>query len=416
MSELAGYLSTKNEQGRFERHLCILKDKKFLVYPIFDGKFPLCSIDIGPNVIISKNIEYNLGIDITSDGNTKTYYATNQCTYNLWYTVLSSCSIVHFPITISDFSIIATIGQGFFGKVRLVQKKDTQEYYALKSIQKHKLHEMQKLHTIMYERNSLCQVNSEFVVQLYYAFQSDRKVYFCLEYVPGGTLFSHMKEVGTLPIGQMKLYIAEIAIALNAIHKANFVYRDLKPENVLLDGEGHIKLTDFGYAKYIGDSQTASFSGTCEYIAPEIASGESYGFEVDWWSLGILIYEMAFRTTPFAAQNQKRILDRIVSRDPSYPGLLDVNLVDLIEGLLEKDPKYRLGFKEVSEHPFLADFDFGKVERREYTPEFIPATDEAIRQHAKEYGDEEIPISESLGETVPIEYQKIRGFSYDGGI
>ena len=205
------------------------------------------------------------------------------------------------PISMDSFDILSTIGRGSYGKVMMVERKSDHSVFAIKTIHKSRLIKSHKVHTVFNERNILVKVEHPFIVELFSAFQTDTKFYLVLEYVPGGELFSYVKRRKTLPLSEARLYIAEIALAIDYLHSIGVVYRDLKTENILLGEDGHLKLTDFGLSKDLSFLDvTSSFCGTNEYLAPEIIRREPYSFPVDWWTLGILSYEILYGKTPFS--------------------------------------------------------------------------------------------------------------------
>ena len=290
-----------------------------------------------------------------------------------WVTAIKATSLPSPKLTMDDFKIISVIGRGYYGKVMLVEKKDTGELFAIKSIHKSFLVETDKTNSVILERNLMMKARYPFIVNLYFTFQTTSKFYLGLEYVDGGDLFYHMTKVGTIPVDDAKLYVAEIGLALSYLHSIGIVYRDLKPENVLLDHNGHVKLVDFGLSKDILDNQyTTSFCGTPEYIAPEIVERKRYGYEVDEWALGVLLYEMVFGFPPFKHENKMELYALITKSEPSIPDDLDPALADLLKLLLTKDPQKRPKFADLKPHPFFADFDWEKVFNKEYTPSFLP--------------------------------------------
>ena len=290
-----------------------------------------------------------------------------------WVTAIKATTLPCPKLTMDDFKIISVIGRGFYGKVMLVEKKDTGELFAIKSIHKSFLIENGKTNAILAERNLMMKSRYPFIVSLYFTFQTTSKFYLGLEYVDGGDLFYHMSKEGVIPIDDARLYIAEIGLALNYLHSIGIVYRDLKPENVLLDHAGHVKLVDFGLAKDIHDNQYAtSFCGTPEYIAPEMIQKKNYGYNVDEWSLGILLYEMVFGYPPFKHENKMELYNLILKTDPEIPADIDPSLSDIIQLLLTKDPTKRPKFSDLQNHPFFADYDWDKVFNKEYSPTFQP--------------------------------------------
>ena len=408
MSELVGHLTFWAGENDSEVRMCSYSSKVLTVFKSNSYQEIDIEINFNAQTKIDTSPSKKYTIVIISDETTYHFQSESKETFTTWLSVLSCCTIIPTPLSIDDFTILDEIGNGQYGKVKLAKKKDTGDLYAIKTLHKQKLVEMQKIHTIMCERNILSKASCPFIVQLHYAFQSDTKFYLCMEYVPGGTLFDHMRLSGTIPPDALKLYTAELAIALHHLHVNHIVYRDLKPENVLLDEDGHIKLTDFGSSKQIDESGTLhSFCGTPDYIAPEIVEGKPYTSKVDWWSLGILIYEMVFKAPPFYSVNPKRTYDKIVNGNIIFPGVVDENLVSLIRGLLNKDPMRRFGYNEVMYHPLLSGFEINGLLKRAYTPNFLPSS---ASVESIEVIDNS--IQDSLGSNVDSEFQRVRGFSF----
>lgn len=275
-------------------------------------------------------------------------------------------------LSIDSFTMLGMIGNGCYGKVYLARKNDTQKTYAIKVIPKNHLVECDKLQTVIRERHILAQMSHPFIVSLFYAFQSRTNFYLCLEYIPGGELFTYMRRKGHIPLEEAKFYIAEIALALHHLHTLGIVYRDLKPENVMLGSDGHIKLTDFGLAKELATDSTSTFCGTHEYLAPEIIKHQPYGRDVDWWTLGIFFYEMLFKRTPFSSITQFKLYQKILNKNPVIPDYPNTDVVSLIIGLLQKDPKKRYHFQDIIHHPLFADINFDELLEKKITPPFIP--------------------------------------------
>jgi len=212
------------------------------------------------------------------------------------------------------------------------------------------------------------------------AFQSKDKLYFVLDYCAGGELFFHLGKLGTFPEARACIYTAEIVLAISYVHDLDIIYRDLKPENVLLDARGHIRLTDFGLSKEgISSSSTGaySFCGTPEYLAPEILNRQGHGRAVDWWSLGALLYEMLTGLPPFYCRDREKLFEKIRKSELTYPRYLSPRAVSLLRGLLMRDPKRRLGSgptdaEEIKSHPFFADVDWEKLAGGEIPPPWDP--------------------------------------------
>jgi len=291
-----------------------------------------------------------------------------------WIQILRGETFRNDSMSINDFKILSVIGRGFYGKVMLVRKKDTGELFAIKSVRKSNLTKSNKVHTIMTERDILIKSHFEFIISLRYAFQTDSKFYFVLEFASGGELFHLLEATGPLSVSDTRLYIAEIALALQYLHSIGVIYRDLKLENVLIAYDGHVKLTDFGLSKELlsDDSTTSTFCGTTEYLAPEVIRRQPYSYMVDWWSLGILTYEIMFGDTPFSSENKSVILNGVVNSEPHFPDNADPISIDFIRRLLEKNPEKRATLKDLIHHPFWGGMDFDLVLQKKYAPFFTP--------------------------------------------
>lgn len=270
---------------------------------------------------------------------------------------------------ISDFELLEIIGTGTFGSVRLVKHKHTQQYYAMKIIKKYDVIRMKQVEHIISEKNILSQVDHPFIVRLYRTFQDENYLFMIMEYVCGGELFSHLRRVGKFPNDVAKFYAAEIILAMEYLHSKNIVYRDLKPENVLLDNEGHVKITDFGFAKKVLD-RTWTLCGTPEYLAPEIIQSKGHGKAVDWWALGILIYEMLVGYPPFFDDSPFKIYEKILQGKVEFPRFMDPMARDLIKRLLTTDKMKRLGnlknaALDVKEHKWFKGVDWDELCNRQ---------------------------------------------------
>lgn len=286
-------------------------------------------------------------------------------------------------MTIADFDLLKVLGKGSFGKVMLVRRKG--KLYALKSLRKAKLVQRHQLGHTATERTVLQEIHCPFLVHLCYAFQTVEKLYMVLDYVGGGELFFWLKKEKRFSENRCRLYAAEISIALECMHQANIVYRDLKPENVLLDSAGHVKLTDFGLAKsgvysMNGTRGTMTFCGTPEYLAPEILHNKGHGKAVDWWALGTLMYEMMVGLPPFYDQNTQKMYTKILLDPLLFPKAANRQLLpetrEMLAMFLDRKIATRLGSNGVDDEfksiAFFKPLHFDLVERREYMPEFKP--------------------------------------------
>lgn len=281
-------------------------------------------------------------------------------------------------LTTKDFQLLATLGQGSYGKVLQVRKKDTGRVYAMKIIKKETLIRRQKVQHTKSEKAILIAANSHpFLVGLKYSFQSDDKLYLVLDYIAGGELFYHLQQARRFDEDRARFYAAEILLALEFLHEHGVIYRDLKPENVLLDMNGHIALTDFGLCKEgIGYSDmTSTFCGTPEYMAPEMLSKVPYGKAVDWWSFGTLLFEMLAGLPPFYNKNSPLMVKMIMEADIKFPPFFSEDAKSICAGLLMRDPAQRLGtngVEEVKAHSFFRAIDWEKVYNKEIEPPFKP--------------------------------------------
>jgi len=292
-------------------------------------------------------------------------------------------------VSVSDFFKLRKLGAGSFGKVYLVRKVSNGRLYAMKSISKEHLNNKGLIGHAEIEKYVLASNESPFLVKLDYSFQTPEKIYFVIDYKQGGDLYERMKKIRRLDEAQAKFYVAETILALEYLHSKEIVYRDLKPENVLIDQDGHICLTDFGTSKYLKDQKvTNTFIGTCDYMAPEIikcTQNCSYGKSVDWWSLGVFLYELLVGVTPFCSKcnDENRIMDNILTKGVSFPiksVILSVEVKDLLRKLLEKDPEMRLGaggVQEIKDHEWFSDIDWNSVAERTMLPPYKPRAEDS---------------------------------------
>ena len=247
------------------------------------------------------------------------------------------------PVQLNDFNIEKVLGKGAFGKVFLVTKRDSGQLYAMKSLRKDMIEQRnQKVHT-QTEREILGDVKSPFIVQLRFAFQTPDKLYMVMDFINGGELFFHLRRCTKFSEDRTQFYAAEILEALEYLHSQGIIYRDLKPENVLIDSDGHIKLTDFGLSKkfFNGEQKTYSFCGTPEYLAPEILKGIGHDQAVDFWSLGALIYEMMAGAPPFYSRNRDVMFKNMLSKPVEMKSHFSPQAVDLLRNLLQVDVKFK---------------------------------------------------------------------------
>ncbi|KAF2718591.1 Pkinase-domain-containing protein [Polychaeton citri CBS 116435] len=283
-------------------------------------------------------------------------------------------------LKIEDFELLKVVGKGSFGKVMQVMKKDTSRIYALKTIRKqHIISRSEVTHTLA-ERSVLAQINNPFIVPLKFSFQSPEKLYLVLAFVNGGELFHHLQKEQRFDINRSRFYTAELLCALECLHGFGVIYRDLKPENILVDYVGHIALCDFGLCKLDmkDEDRTNTFCGTPEYLAPELLHGQGYTKAVDWWTLGVLLYEMLTGLPPFYDENTNEMYRKILAEPLHFPGpeIVPPAARDLLTKLLDRDATRRLGVNGASEikaHPFFHSIDWRKLLDRKYEPSFKPS-------------------------------------------
>jgi len=276
-----------------------------------------------------------------------------------------------------------TLLPGTFGQVYQVRKKDTQRIYAMKVLSKKVIVQKKEVAHTVGERNILVRTamaDSPFIVGLKFSFQTPTDLYLVTDYMSGGELFWHLQKEGRFHEGRAKFYIAELILALQHLHQHDIVYRDLKPENILLDANGHIALCDFGLSKanLTKNDTTNTFCGTTEYLAPEVLLDEQgYTKMVDFWSLGVLVFEMCCGWSPFYAEDTQQMYKNIAFGKVRFPrDALSTEGRNFVKGLLNRNPKHRLGAiddaEELKAHPFFADINWVALTKKNVVPPFKP--------------------------------------------
>ncbi|KAK3322431.1 cAMP dependent protein kinase A catalytic subunit [Apodospora peruviana] len=279
--------------------------------------------------------------------------------------------------SLADFQIMRTLGTGSFGRVHLVQSKHNQRFYAVKVLKKAQVVKMKQVEHTNDERRMLGEVKHPFLITLWGTFQDARNLYMVMDFVEGGELFSLLRKSGRFPNPVAKFYAAEVTLALEYLHSRNIIYRDLKPENLLLDRHGHLKITDFGFAKRVPD-KTWTLCGTPDYLAPEVVSNKGYNKSVDWWSLGILIYEMLCGYTPFwDGGSPMKIYENIIRGKVKYPAYIHPDAQDLLERLITADLTKRLGnlyggSQDVKAHSWFAEVTWDRLARKDIDAPYTP--------------------------------------------
>lgn len=284
-------------------------------------------------------------------------------------------------LNIDDFALLKVVGKGAFGKVLLVKKKqgaNAGSIYAMKVLKKSDVIAKGQVEHTNAEQAILREVKHPFIVGLRFSFQSMDKLYLITDYYSGGNLFAHLRSSKRFSEFRAKFYAAELILALQHLHDNDIIYRDLKLENILMEHTGHIVLTDFGLSKPDIDKSggASTFCGTAEYIAPELLMYKKYGAAVDWWSFGILLYEMMNGKTPFLDSNKKLMYYRITHSRPEYnQKLYSPASQACIDGLLTVNEKERLGAngaEEIKQTEFFSEIDFSQLLQKQVRPPFIP--------------------------------------------
>uniref|UniRef100_A0A665UDP2 protein kinase C n=1 Tax=Echeneis naucrates TaxID=173247 RepID=A0A665UDP2_ECHNA len=279
-------------------------------------------------------------------------------------------------LTINHLVLHKVLGKGSFGKVLLAELKGQGQYFAVKVLKKDVVLMDDDVECTMVEKRVLALAwENPFLTQLYSTFQSKEHLFFVMEYLNGGDLMFHIQDKGRFDLNRATFYAAEIIIGLQFLHTKGIIYRDLKLDNVMLDKDGHIKIADFGMCKenVFGEARATTFCGTPDYIAPEILHGQKYTFSVDWWSFGVLVYEMLIGQSPFQGDDEDELFESIRSDVPHYPRWITKEAKSLLEQLFERDPTRRLGVVgDIRAQPFFKTINWSALEKREVEPPFKP--------------------------------------------
>jgi len=279
-------------------------------------------------------------------------------------------------IKFEDLETIATLGQGSFGHVRLMRDKKTKDTYALKAVSKQQIVETQQQSHILDEKRVMIRLQHPFCVRLFTTFKDKNLLYFLLEPALGGELYTILRRKKTFPNAVSRFYLGQVILAFQYLHDKNYIYRDLKPENLLIGSDGYLKVTDFGFAKEVTGT-TWTLCGTPEYLCPEIVSGKGHGKGVDWWTVGILLYEMLASYTPFVHEDQLKMYDRIVRGNLRFPSSFSSEAKDLITRFLTHKPTSRLGVIKgganlIKKHPYFDGMNWEELGNKKLPAPHIP--------------------------------------------
>ncbi|CDW77897.1 protein kinase domain protein [Stylonychia lemnae] len=268
-------------------------------------------------------------------------------------------------VALNDYDLTTTLGTGSFGRVRLARNKKTGEYFAMKILKKADIIKLKQVDHVGLKGFS----------------QDQRYLYFLMDYIPGGELFTYLRTEGKLSSEHAQFYASQVCLMFEYLHSKNIIYRDLKPENILIDEEGYLKLTDFGFAKYC-ETRTYTLCGTPEYLAPEVLLNKGHGKPVDWWTLGILTYEMIAGIDPFNDDDPMAIYQKILKGKIKFPRDFDKNAKSLVKHLLVADVTKRYGClkngaNDIKNHRWFKNLDWYKLSQRKVPAPYIPQISKA---------------------------------------
>lgn len=321
-----------------------------------------------------------------------------------------------------DFEKLKLIGKGSFGEVFLVKNKINNQFYAMKILDKKTIISFNQEEHTKAERDLMVKVDCPFIIDIKFAFQDSQYLYLLTEFMQGGELFFHLYREKKFKDDKARFYLVEIILAIEFLHNKKMMYRDLKPENVLIDKTGHIKLTDFGLSKILSKDKEKTYTicGTPQYLAPEILTCDGYDDSVDWWSLGCIMYKMLIGVDPFRFSKDESLSPEMYEVEVLIPDYVSKKAKDLIKKLLEVNPKKRLGsgvggVSKIKNHPYFEGVDWDKAWNRELKPPFIPDLDDDeneldLKYFDKGFTDERI---ESYCEEEPSSQNNIfKGFTF----
>lgn len=278
-------------------------------------------------------------------------------------------------VTLSDLELLSTLGVGTFGRVRLCRLRGDTQVFALKILKKSVILRLKQVDHIKDEKKVLELLNSPCFPRLHASFQSSTCLYLLVEYVLGGELFKRLRSAQTFPNDVALFYATEVVVAFETLHRQSIAFRDLKPENILIDRYGHIKLVDFGFAKVVRD-KTFTLCGTPEYLAPETIEHRGHDVNVDWWALGILVFEMLVGHPPFFDDNPYMLYQKIVACELRIPETVHRHAASFISALVVPDVKQRLGYRGDAEavkgHRWFRGVDFDLVAQRDIPAPWMP--------------------------------------------
>ncbi|KAK7449825.1 hypothetical protein VKT23_013301 [Stygiomarasmius scandens] len=325
-------------------------------------------------------------------------------------------------VNLYHFDLHRAVGKGAFGKVRVVEHKKSKKLYALKYINKAQCIKQKAVANVIQERRLLEEIDHNFVVNLRYAFQDDENCFFVLDLMLGGDLRFHLERKGYIAEPIVKFWVAELSSGLAYLHKQRILHRDLKPDNILLDAEGHAHLTDFNVAIHFSERRLhTSVAGSMAYMAPQVLSRKGYSYEIDYWSLGVTAYELLFHRRPFDGRDAHRMTQSILKDPLKFPSdsreRLSSEGVSALRQFMERDPTKRLGcrpdeqgMEDIRQHPWFSTLDWPSLERKELQPPFVPDMKQAnfdVSHELDEFLMVEKPLTHSKRK-VNVDLEKLK--------
>lgn len=327
---------------------------------------------------------------------------------------------------LDDFKFLAVLGKGNFGKVMLAESIHTGQLCAIKVLKKDFIIQNDEVESTRAEKRVFLIANkghNPFLIKLHQCFQTENRIYFVMEYIPGGDLMWHVQQ-RRFSQKRAQFYAAEVLLALKYLHENGVIYRDLKLDNILLTSSGHIKLADYGLCKenmWLGN-KTSTFCGTPELMAPEILKEQGYGKAVDWWAFGVLLYQMLLTKSPFRGEDEDEVFNSILTDEPLYPINMAKEAVDILQRLLTRDPEQRLGSgardaEDIMEHPYFANIDWNAIIRCKVTPPYIPDIKDPrnVACFDEEFTSQAAKLTPVNSILTPSMQEQFRGFTYASG-